>query len=337
MASDNLKPNGAKKVTNISTNSLKTMMSSVHSSGTSTPVTMEKTDSVINLTKPPLYGIYNEDSVLDLSDKDKSNNGEDDDDAGVTMEVKPTVKSKPNSPVNDRSQIKVSRLIFEIVFDVIILTLCALIYNELSSHIRNDHIKLDKFSLQPLYITELLLSNSLRGIKPLSAIKITDKYINYGVVLTVQGLFMGLVHPIADFALPEHCSNRLLSSNPNKKQFNRANFFNDLLRLLITFLGISYAIRNIEWNSQLQVLIVWSLINPGLWLLLDGTISGFLSSLMLSIYACLYVLFTNFDTFDNYASSLSFYDLIPIWLWIGSFFFCGATIFGKVGRALFTK
>lgn len=146
---------------------------------------------------------------------------------------------------------------------------------------------------------------------------------------------MSLIHPIMDYLLPASFTKRLLSSNPDPNKNRNVNLFNDMIRLLITFLGISYAIRNIEWTSSLQISMIWSLLNPGLWLLLDGTASGFISSLGGASGACLLVYIQNFEIF-KLAELASKENVIALWMWIGSFFFCGLIIFGKLGRALFS-
>ena len=68
-----------------------------------------------------------------------------------------------------------------------------------------------------------------------------------------------------------------------------------MIRSSVAFLGVSYAIRNIEWSSFLQVAIIYSLVSPGLWLLLDGTISGLIGSLVVSIAACSVVYYQNYQ------------------------------------------
>lgn len=279
---------------------------------------IEKTDSVVNLTKPPLYSIYNESSVTAL-------NGEEEEDEGLYI----TKTHAPQAPPVPHQSLPVMALKF--IAKVAFLAVFAFIYNEVSQKLRNDHIKLDKLTFQPLYVTEILLTNSLRTLKPLAYFT-ADPNLNYAAVLVVQGLIMGVFHPIMDFAMPPHLNKRLLSSNPNP---GKSNIFNDVLRSLITFMGISYAIRHIEWSSQLQVSIVWSLLSPGLWLILDGTLGGLVASLALSTYGCLLIYVTNVDVFRQYGKMLAPHEFTPIWLWTASFFFCGVIIFGTLGRALF--
>lgn len=328
----------------ISNNSLKTMLSSKVSSGASTPTKIEKTDSVVNLTQPSLYSIYNDNSMTALN-KDE----DEDDDANGLYVTSTNVNGVAGGDLDsEKADHKASEQLFEgpisvlllkLVAKIAILAVCAHGYNEITSHIRNDHIKLDKRTFQPLYLTELLLTNSFKNFKPLSLMSIdANDYVNYGVVVVIQGMIMGLMHPMLDFAMPPEHNRRILSSNPDpRKSTDPVTMFNDILRLLITFLGVSYAIRNLEWSSPLQASAVWSLLSPCFWLLLDGTFAGLLAGFSITVYGCLFLYMTNIPVFQAYAASFQTPEaFIPIWLWTTSFFFCGMIIFGKVGRALFT-
>lgn len=330
----------------ISNNSLKTMLSSRQSSGTSTPTKIEKTDSVINLTKPSLYSIYNDNSATAL-------NKDDDDDSLYVTTTNINGSTNPNDAnTNGGNKVKenideetgplfegpLSILLVKFLVKLLILAMCAHGYNEITSHIHNDHIKLDKHTFQPLYLTQLLLTNSFKNLKPLSYVDIQVlDMVNYSIVLVIQGMIMGLMHPLLDFVMPPEHNRRILSSNPDpRKTTDPSTMFNDILRLLITFLGISYAIRNLEWSSPLQASVVWSLLCPCLWLLLDGTLAGLLAGFCITVYGCLFLYLTNISTFHTYASLFqNKEEFIPIWLWTSSFFFCGLIIFGKVSRALF--
>lgn len=125
-------------------------------------------------------------------------------------------------------------------------------------------------------------------------------------------------------------SYRLLSSNPNRFKFNKS-LINELVRSCLTFLGINYAIRNLNWSSFLQISIVWSMLNPGLWLLLDGTVNGFLGSLLVATLVCSAVYWKNHHLF---LAMIWDGEFLAIWLWIGSFIFGGGIVFGKIGRCL---
>lgn len=314
----------------LSSSSFKTMLLSVSSSGTSTPRGMEKTDSVINLTKPSLYGIYNDNSVLNLNRDDEDGND-------LPPQGEPQPEEKPQEEAAAQLSVFTG---LALILKIIILTGSAYVYNEVTDHVHANHISVNNQTMEPIIFTQWFLYDFVRRLSPLNylvktadspqTLEVTDRIVS----LAIQGLIMSAVHPIMDYILPTVLTKRLLSSNPNP--LNNATLTNDLLRALITFLGISYAIRKIEWNSTLQISIIWSLLNPGLWLLLDGTISGFLSSLSSAFIACITIYFQNVDIINRIlASDNGWEKSVGIWLWVGSFFFCGLILFGKLGRALF--
>ncbi|CAI5758545.1 unnamed protein product [Candida verbasci] len=301
-------------------------------SGTSTPVNgkMEKTDSILNLTQPELFGIYKNDSFVNL-------NKDIDDTSELEIDIGPTKsKEKKTTKINQPEPTTGFPFIIKLFF----LSSSAFLYNEITKHINYNHFNENQLVNFPLTITHFFLYGFVSKFKISNYTKIDNEFgqtLDSILALTLQGLLMASLHPIMDRILPKFLTKRLLSSNPHPgSSTSYSNLFNDLIRSCITFLGISYAIRKIEWTSFLQVSIIWSLINPGLWLLLDGTISGFLSSFIVSFLACVLIYWENYHFIVQY-SNYTTDDLIALWLWIGSFFFCGIIIFGKIGRGLFGK
>ncbi|KAK6462207.1 insulin-induced protein-domain-containing protein [Scheffersomyces coipomensis] len=354
---------------------------SATTSGSSTPIsTMDRTDSILNLTKPSLYGIYNDNSLLNLNKELNSssieitnshnhhhdpnhihtiqhqlhqleqasnfNGGSIDLANSQSISMDSVISSSidgsnddidSSSPSHKNSHTLANT---PLLFKILLLSSSAFIYNEITKQINYNHFGENELATFPMTITNVFFFSLLEKFKFSNYIPINDKFImiiDQVVALSIQGLLMGTIHPIMDQLLPSKFSRRILSSNPDPNHStNYSNLFNDLLRASITFLGISYAIRNIEWNSFLQVSIIFSFLNPGLWILLDGTFSGFLSSLIISGLACLMVYLENY-TFINQYNFFNHEDLIALWLWIGSFFFCGLIIFGKIGRGLFGR
>lgn len=307
-----------------------------------TPRVMEKTDSVVNLTRPALYAIYNQSSLLSFNKDESYEDLELTKDEPSSHQSKDMLGSRVRSSVAKESATEsntksITYQVMNLIVKVMALSVAAFIYNGLTKHIHNNHIPSTN-SFDPLQFTNLLLRNFF------DKLRLENKHNYYSVNLlnkllapTLQGLLMGLIHPLLDSKLPTILSKRLLSSNPDPYYASQySNLFNDLIRASITFLGISYAIRKLEWSSFLQISIVWSLLNPGLWLLLDGTISGFLSSFIIAMLACLGVYSLNYSLLNSYLG-FQRHDFIAIWVWIASFFFCGLIIFGKIGRGLFGK
>ncbi|KAG7664202.1 uncharacterized protein J8A68_002265 [[Candida] subhashii] len=301
-------------------------ISSATQSSEIAPGKLEKSDSVINLTKPELYGIYNSDSLFGTNVED------------MDLYIK-TAKPKEKDDSIPARQPPQNLYSLPLLVKFMILAASAFIYNEITKHINYSHFSDNKLANIPLAISNVFVYGFFAKFRIGTYTSIETEFgqtLDNVFALTVQGLAMSLIHPIMDYLLPASFSKRLLSSNPNPtRSTSYSNLFNDLIRSSITFLGISYAIRKIEWSSFLQVSIVWSLLNPGLWLLLDGTVSGFLASLIGCTAACVVIYLQNYDFVLQYSSNQEV--SIALWLWIGSFFFCGIITFGKIGRGLFSN
>lgn len=290
------------------------------SSGTSTPK-MEKTDSVLNLTKPSLYGIYNT-SSLSLN---KDNEEVEEYIEGSQLHI----TAKDAHPSNSQLSLKphkakrsTAQIALWLATRLIIVGFAAFVYNEVTKNIHTAHVD----------GTGILINEYLRNFVETwrlyqAWIRRYDlEIVDRAVAWSLEGFLLSIVVPFLDKVLPSF-SRRLLSSNPNP--YHRGNLANDLIRSLITFLGITYAIRHIEWSSLLQMAFSWSLINPALWLLLDGTINGFLASATVAFVA------SGIIYYQNSSMVLDQNSLTTIFLYVGSFFFCGVIIFGKLGRYLF--
>lgn len=313
----------------------------------STDAKLGKTDSVINLTRSSLYGIYNDNSELNLNkDYDSMDILPLNDRPYVRAQELEDISHKGSKGRSNARPQSYAHKVLTFAGKIMVLSLCAFLYNEATKHIHNRHIESSVLSEQPLLMSTIFLSRLVHNVKekvttPLRKVLFLpqNSYADYIVALVLQGSIMGLVHPIMDSILPPTLTKRLLSSNPNNLQ-TKGNIWNDLLRSLVTFLGISYAVRKIEWSSSLQALMVWSLLNPGLWLLLDGTISGFLSSVAVAGLACVCVYYQD-PTMTVDLSQVNLpkenAEMISPWLWVGSFFFCSLIIFGKIGRGLFSR
>lgn len=287
-------------------------------SGTPTPDNMSKTDSVVNLTKPSLYGIYKDELLLLLNDQ-------------IEINVPPSRNSKllADEPVQDDL---VTQL--PVITKVVILALSAFVYNEVSRHIHANLFSGNTKVAQTLGLANMFIMLVLLKFKLSNYVDLKDNAVTIDQVvgLVVQGLVLGVVVPTIDRITPLFMLERVLSSNPNPNR--KINVINEVIRSLICFLGISYAVRRLEWSLFLQVLIVWLLLNPALWLMLDGTINGFLVLLALLALACGQIHLENKNLIEQFVLQNPD-DAWLLWLWIASFFFCGQVIFGKLGRGLF--
>lgn len=294
---------------------------------------IEKSDSVVNLTKPSLYSIYNDNSETALSKDEEIEDNE----PGLYPTQTAIPPQEEYEPLFDGPF-----YLFAIKMLIKCTVMAAFVglYNEATKYIRTSHIKIDANTFQPLYLSETMLTNTVRAFTPVSSgLKYFGVYninpiYDYLVLLFVQGIVMGGLVPLIDYSMPKEQNFRIFSSNPDPKKRNDPSvIFNEILRLIITFLGVSYAIRHIEWASPFQVSAVWSSLNPILWLLLDGTTGGLLGAVSITGYGGILVYFINLTLLE--ATEMEFPDISALWLWVGSYFFCGIIIFGKLGRAIF--
>ncbi|KAF6072435.1 Insulin-induced protein (INSIG) family protein [Candida albicans] len=268
------------------------------SSGASSPQGngMAKTDSLVNLTQPELYGIFRNDSNTSLSKEFEEDSAEIEFkvNSRLNKSTATTTTSSSSSSEAKYSKNEDFEKYLPLPLKIVVLTLASFIYNEVTSQINFNHTQ----SNYPLTIKHLFKISSYIHL---------DEYLAF----VGQRLVMASFHPILDYYLPKSLTKRLLSSNPNpSSSTSYSTLINDLIRSSVAFLGVSYAIRNIEWSSFLQVAIIYSLVSPGLWLLLDGTISGLIGSLVVSIAACSVVYYQNYQ-------------------------YLNGVVFGKLGRFLF--
>lgn len=282
---------------------------------------MEKTDSILNLTKPSLYGIYNSSSAnLNLENEDVEEYID-----GQKLRIKSEGAGPTKTQVRTTTPTPlVARGLATAVFQLAVVTLAALAYNNVLKNVHTTHVDRRGADINA-YLNEFLSK-----LKPGSMVY-SDKDLGLldGVVaLLVEGLLLSGIVPMLDRVMPQLCTVRIMSSNPGPGR--RSDLLNDIVRSLIAFLGISYAIRNIPWKSSLQMASTWSLINPGLWLILDGTINGLVASLGVATVGSGIIYGHSGRYFSGPNESL-----FTIFLFIASFFFCGVIIFGKLGRYLF--
>ncbi|KAI5299192.1 hypothetical protein KEM56_003449, partial [Ascosphaera pollenicola] len=71
--------------------------------------------------------------------------------------------------------------------------------------------------------------------------------------------------------------------------------WNPMIRGIGVFIGIAFAIRNLPWESTLQVSLTLALVNPFLWYIVDGTKAGFVLSSLAAIGGALLLLLVNPD------------------------------------------
>ncbi|CCH42986.1 putative membrane protein [Wickerhamomyces ciferrii] len=247
----------------------------------------------------PLYDIYNKNDI------DQDNN-----DNEIYDSLNSNIAKNQSKLQNEISHNKPNHLSFtKIIISLFILSISGILYNQLGQHIHDNHILVPELASKPLEI----------GIKIGNALVFHDSVPKW-VIYSIEGIIFGLIQPLIDYIFN-------LKSGKIQTKIDS----NSIIRASVAFLGVSFAVRKIEWNSSIQASIAWSLLSPCLWLLLDGTLSGFLTSVTIASIASFSVVVLE-GLPKNWNQD---YEFSAIMLWLGNFFFFGLIIFGKIGRYLF--
>ncbi|GAP89206.1 putative insig domain-containing protein [Rosellinia necatrix] len=183
------------------------------------------------------------------------------------------------------------------------------------------------------------------------------------------GLILGCLLPWVDGYWERSCepdkAEAIETDGDATKNMRRKTDWALAVRGIGIFIGIAYAIRKLPWDSTLQVSLSLALVNPALWFLIDGSMSGFIVSsavgvagsalltslhpdmvpvpAMLSSHSELYggagTLHSNTST--RYADAqpmilggLASEQTIAIGIWTLNVLFCCCVVFGNVGRWL---
>lgn len=120
-----------------------------------------------------------------------------------------------------------------------------------------------------------------------------------------------------------------------------------VIRGVGAFVGIAYAIRNLPWESTLQVSLTLAFANPALWYLIDRTTSGFLLSFFTALVGTIFTLViapgvvpspkttsSSWSTEPLSFERLRSTECIGVATWIASVLFCSCVSFGNIGRRL---
>lgn len=282
-------------------------------------MTTSSVDQGIELEKAPLYEIYeqanlNDEEIesdikqLNLLNRSISTIGEDEDDEeeGEEQEEKEDVKI-----INPKKQ---SLGFASILKNLFILGNLGILFNKLGEQIHDNHILYKNLASKPLEISAQLIN----------FLNIPEYYI-----FALQGIVFGSLLPLLDFLV----FNKFEKSKLKSKKLREIKSTSSIIRSMAAFLGVAFAVRKIEWSSSIQASFAWTLLNPCLWLLLDGSFSGLTTSTISAVVAVLIGVF--FDVEPLPVNWLQDSEFLAVNLWLANFFFFGLLIFGKIGRSLY--
>lgn len=205
-------------------------------------------DSIRNLTKPQLYGLYDEDVV----------NSED---AEIYEEAKKSVgkfaEEGEGSSWESGNRTGLQKLI-HILFSLTFLSIAGISYNELSKQLHDNHALHPEFASRPLALGVEICQKMSFGVVP--------TWLAY----SLEGVLFGSLLPLID---------KLWG------QSVKPTTFTSILRSTNAMLGVAFGIRKIEWSSSLQASGAWFLLNIVLWMFFDGTLSTLFGCLSIGTVA----------------------------------------------------
>ncbi|CDK27822.1 unnamed protein product [Kuraishia capsulata CBS 1993] len=282
---------------------------------------MNRNSSVANLTTPTLYSIYG--GKDDINDE----NAESDIYANLKEEIRHTSvasgsKGQAQSFPTHRSPTVTTIMI---IGKVLVLGVLGILFKELTRALHANNPLLPDISWFNL-VNIIELSLKRVGLAPL--LHLTDTKLEY-VSGALEGIILGLIQPLFD---------RLTGTSAKS---GSTIVTTTMIRSATALVGISYGLKKTEWTSPLQASLAWSCLNPCLWMLLDGTLFGFLSASTISLCSmvCVGLSFgTGYEKLEWEKLSMFEFDGLDETarvFWVGSFFFFGVIFFGKVGRWLF--
>lgn len=203
-------------------------------------------ESINSLTKPALYGLYDEDVI-------KS------EDTEIYEEVQKTSRTKELASESKRSGTdSVTRLAF--LFAWFVLSIAGIAYHELSKNLHDNHDLHTDFASRPLLLGAKIAESLSFG------------YIPQWVFYAVEGILFGSIVPLVDWLTNRYDNNTITLTS--------------VLRSVNAMLGVAFGIRRIEWSSSLQASVSWFLLNVILWLFFDGTLTTLVVGLGIGLTTC---------------------------------------------------
>ena len=275
------------------------------------------TPSMVNLTKPQLYSLYDEEitdpkeskslyNIVNTSDRltpDVSSDGAVRSSVGRTSSV---------SPMPIHSRVTFLGKLRRYVANLVVLSVCGIIYFEISKNLHDNHQLHPDFIFRPIVVIIKLLDLIFEG-------QIPEFLQNYWVVFAIEGILFGCIIRFLDIVAEKLRFSDVKSRNERE----RSGSIFSILRLVNAMFGVTFGIRKIQWQSSLQASGAWGLLNFVLWLFFDGSVSLLVNSLLASCgitFTCWYELMAS-DSWE-----------LAQFLYLWDFYFLGFLIFGRISR-----
>lgn len=204
-------------------------------------------DSFNSLTKPALYGLYDDDVI-------KS------EDTEIYEEAKRVSSGRLLDAEDELRMNHVPSFVGMLVVWSV-LSVAGIAYHELSKNLHDNHELHNDFTSRPLLLGATIAQSLSFG------------YVPPWVFYAVEGILFGSLVPFVDFITGRFDKNVISLSS--------------VLRSTNAMLGVAFGIRRIEWSSSLQASGAWFLLNVILWLFFDGTASLLFVGLTIGVTTCI--------------------------------------------------
>ncbi|KAL9112463.1 MAG: hypothetical protein Q9227_003305 [Pyrenula ochraceoflavens] len=293
--------------------------------------TPSRTRSILNLTTSTLYGIYSP-AGADISRGESTPWTGSQTPASATSPngAKPPVFAVNNTktviPVNFHRRKDFRSYYLPMAIRSILLFAFGVAYQLLISHLH------DKSSIAPVKI------NAINR----------DSWF-YSIFWGCCGIALGSLLPWVDTVWAEsgttaphtgekktHSPGHDDTTNDEETKDDVGASWNPVVRSVGAFIGITFAIRRLPWESTLQMSLTLALANPALWYLIDRSTPGLIISTLVGLFGTVLALvaYPNIIPQPSTPGSTVSPDVVGVSAWVASVLFCSCVCFGNIGRRL---
>lgn len=185
---------------------------------------------------------------------------------------------------------------------LVTLFACGVAYGELARNLHDNHL---------VTIHTLDIATSQNSV-------------TFSLVFGAQGILLGFLTPLFDWLFP-------ISSSERTSKGKGGTDWSSIIRAVAAFLGLSYGVRKLPWESSMQAAALWGLVNPFLWYILDGTRNGFiLSSITAIAGTSVFAILFPSHLPDPALTS----EYIAVTVWVASTLYICSICFGNIGRRI---
>ncbi|KAG7886381.1 hypothetical protein KL938_000034 [Ogataea parapolymorpha] len=268
---------------------------------------MSRNSSVLTLTTPQLYSIYGgRENLIDAQDAENAND--------IYENLKENIRKRSpddasHAPPRSSQRKSAIGLFTGIIGKSLVLCVLGNLFIKLIEQLYKLNPALP--NLADFRLIYLVRDNANLPLSPVQMEILNN---------SLMGLLFGSIRPLSELAF---------TWNGKKRSFPETAA---LVRFTVALIGFSYGLRKVEWESKLEASLVFLGICALLWIVMDSSIGGLLSSFIVSLGTI--AVYTYFTFQQNLLSVFSDPDILADLLWNGSFLFISLVIFGRISKRL---